>query len=276
MLLPVKPITVKIPTTSSEVVKTITLKVRNADILPVKERAGHVVRLSVGPGTCPALIVDALPDFDRTTAGEQDSVLVTGGKTKTAKVRLRVQAADFTSHNGLAPDRCALRVEASTVQTDNQDPTPSNNVQMVELNVIDAHDSSMTTHESVLKSVNPAKLTIAENATSGTKTVRVKLTNADVGEVLGHAITLAVDTAQSDCPSASVSVLAPSMQTVAGGSTATASVGITMNRDLARSGNAKSPARCTAVLTATGPGVDPKPANNSVRLVVEVNDKNDY
>jgi hypothetical protein len=149
-------------------------------------------------------------------------------------------------------------------------------VQQLELNVIDQHDGSSTTHDSVLKSAAPVTLSIAKNALSGHKTVALKLVNADLGELTGDTITLAVDAAQSDCPSGSVAVSAPAMKTIVGEGRATGHVVVTVSRDALRAGNSKAPARCVAALTATGPGIDPSPSNNSTRLVIDVKDKNDY
>jgi Tol biopolymer transport system component len=279
-LLPAKPITVTLRSGTIEVLKTIALKVRNADVLPVKERSGHQVRLSVGAGDCPALMVEGLPDFNSKMAGDQDVVTLTGGKTKTAKVRLRIKRDDFATHNSLAPARCTLNVSASTALAGNQDPTPRNNLQTLELNVIDKNDApSVGTHESLIKSINPIKLTIKKTATSVTKTIGVKLTNADINppELSGHPIVLSID--QGDCPVGTVAVVPPATLTPAGGATVTAKLTVSATNAGFTATNAKALGRCTAVLTATTSvmgNVEPNQSNNSAHLLIEVNDKNDY
>jgi hypothetical protein len=286
VLLPLKPLTITIPNGATEIVKTISVKARNADLLPTKDRTGHLVRISVAPGDCPALLVDNLADFDGKTPGEQDSVLLKGGQAKTAKVRLRVKALDFATHSSKAPARCTLQVTASTVLVGNEDPTPANNVQSLELNIIDKNDLpasySGTTHESVLKSAVPVKLTISKTATSATKTVSVKVGNADIlptKEDPGHAIALSVDSSTSTCRAGTVTVNPPSSLTVKGGSSGMAKVTVNVNKDDFKAANAKSLGRCTAVLTATTSvigNIEPNSSNNSTHLLIDVNDKTDY
>jgi hypothetical protein len=278
VLLPIKPVKVTIPASGADVVKSVSIKVRNADI---PEQAGHIVQLSVEPGSCPDLIVDGAPDFDSKTAGDQSSILLVGGKTRAAKVRLRIRDADFAPYNGKAPKRCSLVVRASTLVLNNEDPTARNNVQPLEINVLDKSDpgpAMPTEHESVLTSIAPAKLTIAESGAPATKTVRVKVSNADQGDgVSGHSVTVSVD--QGDCPAGTLSVQAPA--TVSVPALANAKVALTVNAATAgfTAANAKSTGRCTALITATTNvmgNVEPDVSNNTSSLVIEVNDKTDY
>src|SRR5262249_24558774 len=153
------------------------VKVRNADILPIPELPGHIVRLSATDGTCPPGTIVGLPDFDTrgTAPGDQDTVLLTGGKKKTATVVLKIAQAEFTTYTHHLQALCTLMVQATTVLANNVDPAPRNNVLPVELNIVDKNDSEQTTvHESEIKSLAPIKWSIGKNSTSmtATKTVR--------------------------------------------------------------------------------------------------------
>ncbi|MBI3784005.1 MAG: PD40 domain-containing protein [Deltaproteobacteria bacterium] len=275
-LVAAKPMNFSIALNATEVVKTVSIKVRNADILPAKEKIGHTVRLSVEPGNCPPLIVDGI-DFDPKTAGDQDTVALTGGKTKAAKVRLRIRRDDFQTHNSKVPARCALTVRATTVLLGNEDPTPRNNVQELEIDVNDKNDSSAAVHESAVQSAVPLKLTIGENGEPVTKSVPVKLINGDLGETAGHDIVLSVD--QGDCPAGTVALAAPSTLTVAGGAKGTAKIIVGASTSGFTAANSASLGRCTALLTATTSvmgNVEPDTTNNTTHLLIEVNDKTDY
>ncbi len=76
------------------------------------QHLGNGVRLTVLPGDCPGIAVDGLPDFDSATSGDQDTALIAGGRSKKAKVRLRLRASDFPNHNPVAPRRCTLQLSA--------------------------------------------------------------------------------------------------------------------------------------------------------------------
>lgn len=276
VLLPLKPMKVTIPVSGAEVLKTLSIKVRNGD---VPEQTGHVVQLSVEPGDCPPLIVDGLPDFDSKTAGEQPTTRIAGGKTKSAKVRLRFKDTDFTPRNGKAPQRCTLLVRATTLAQNNEDPTPRNGVQSLEVNVTDRSDAAVSsTHESLTVSLAPVKLSIGRSAASANKTVSLKLTNADPADGLsGHAIAVGVD--QGDCPATTVSVQPPTSVTVPGSASSTMKLAVNVASHALAVGNAKSPGRCTAAITATTsvPGnLEPDNSNNTTRLMIEVDDKTQY
>lgn len=280
VILPLKPVTATIPVGQTTVIKKLKVKVRNADFRPAPEKPGHVIKLTVADGTCPAGTVVGLPDFNLKVAGDQDSVQVIGGKTKTAVVTLTISntTAGFMSiQNKLAPRRCTLTLRADTPDLNNQDPNSSNNVLTVDLNVLDANQNQTTTDESVIKSINPAKLTIRKTAPtmSATKTVGAKIINADVGEIPGDTITLSA--LDGDCAPGTVTVLAQPTQPIAGGKAAGGKIQISATNAAFTAKNAKSPGRCTAILTATGPlHPDADPSNNTTNLVVDVNDKEDY
>ena len=279
MLLPRNALTVAIAAGKTAVDTSVVVRVRNADVLPRREVPGHTVRLSVHDGTCPAGTVVGLPDFDPKTAGDQDTSVLKGGQTKGARVRLHVVPSVSGTHNPKAPLRCSLQLEASTVALGNEDPTMANNQATLELNVIDKTMPTTTaTHESVIASAPPVKLTIAKNGVAATKDVTVKLTNADpTAETVGHAISLSLGA--SDCPTGTVTLSPATSLTVGGGGTGRLTVAVNATSTAFAASSAKSPARCTATLTATTDvvgNVEPDATNNSTQLIVDVIDKNDF
>lgn len=278
VLLPIPPVTMRIGATQAFATRKLRIKVRNGDLLPARELPGHLVRLSVFDGTCPDGTVVGLPDLDSSAPGVQETAVLAGGRTRTATVELFVDPAAFTTFNAKAPERCTLEIVASAVEPENQDPTPANNVQRVDLDVVDFHDAAQATaHESAIGALRTAKVTIAKNAAAGSRTVRVKLTNADLlpsPEPGGHSIALVL--AGGDCPSETLAL--PPPQNVAGGATVVVPVVITAATADFRSAGPKSPARCTAVLRAlTGvpANVEPESSNDEAQLVIDVVDRND-
>ena len=135
VVLPIKPLNVTIPLGAAAVRKVIRVRVANADIRPVREKPGHIIRLVARDGDCPVGTVDGLPDFDNIIVGAQDVVFLAGGRSKTAAVSLKIDATAFTSFNRKAPRRCTLQFEARLAGTAAIDPTPDNNLMTVELNV---------------------------------------------------------------------------------------------------------------------------------------------
>ena len=279
VLLQIRPVTMSIRAGASAATKNITVKVRNADIVPGKEQPGHVVRVTVGLGDCPAGTVIGAPDFALRTPGDQSTILVPGGKTKAARVRLRVTAADHVTTMPLAPTRCTLLLSATADLDTNQDPTPRNNAQALELNIADATDlPSAATHESVVRSPRPVSVTVRRGSATASKTVTLALANADAAEAAGHPIQASVSSA-GDCPVGTVTVVAPDTVNPAGGTSTSVRLTVQVSAAQFTAANVRSPDRCTAVIEAASsvPGnVEPDPSNNTTRLVIDVNDKNDY
>ncbi len=276
VLQPLKPLSVRIAASGSDLLKTASIKVRNGDF---PEQGGHAVQLSLEPGDCPAGVLDSTPDFDESVAGDQATTLITGGETRTAKVRLRFRDGDFAPHSSKAPQRCTMTVRATSLVLDNQDPTPRNNVQAWEINVTDASDAaSLDLHESALKSASPVRITIGRNATWGSKAITVRLTNADTADgPAGHPISVSVD--QGDCPAGTVSVQSTSTVFAPTGGTVRVKLNIAVASHALRAPSAKSPGRCTALLntsTDVPANVEPDGSNNASRLIVDVVDKNQY
>jgi hypothetical protein len=282
VVLPVNPLTVTIPAGKAFLNRTVSVRVRNAD----NDFLGHRVQLTATSGDCPSGTIAGLPDF-KPSIGSPDSILLGTGKTKVAKVPLRIASAAFSTFNRKAPTRCTITFTADIVgHAGNVDPNPSNNSVSMELNVIDRNDAEMSAvHESVIKSVNPITITIPDAAAAKGKTVGGTVTNADflpTVENPGHLISLA--SSDGDCPLGTVSMpdfdaQTPGFQTsktVKGGASAAAKLTATATAVGFSTPNSKSPIRCTAVLTSSGPGGDTDGSNNTTNLVIDVIDKNDF
>ena len=280
-----QPLTVTLKSGVTSVTKNLIVTVRNADILPTPETPGHTILLTASSTDCPAGTIAGLPDFDAKTPGAQNSVRLAGGKSKSAALPLVITSSGFTTFNHKAQTRCTITLTASS--PGNTDPVATNNVTTVEINVIDKNDPEQSTaHESVIQSISPVTVTLKDGMASTVKNVRPVIGNADIlpaAEVPGHLIT--VTASDGDCPAGTVGIAdydgktpgAQNSATVKGGATKGGPLPLTINASAFATTNAKSPARCTAVLTATGPSnPDPDPSNNTTKLVIDVIDKNDF
>jgi hypothetical protein len=279
VVLPVKPLTVKLAAGTTSVSKTIKVKVRNADTEAFG--LGHEIQLAATSADCPGGTISDVPDFDKTMPGAQDSVFVEAGKTKKALVSLVISSAAFSTFNSKAPKRCTITFTANATEIGNVDPNPNNDSVTLELNVIDENDTPMTAiHESVIATLKPLAVSIKKGLTETVKVVKPVVVNADLAEA-AHAIT--VTATDGTCPAGTVGVVDydPNMGgsqntvTVAGGKSAKGTLAITVASAGFTTTSKKSPGRCTAVLTATGPPGDTDPSNNTTNLVIEVIDNND-
>jgi hypothetical protein len=104
VVLPQGPIKVVIPKGKTQVTKRVSFKVRNVD---TGEPGGHLVDAAMSWDVCSGLTFSQ-PDFDLTTPGIQSTVLLPGGKTKTAVSYVTFDAASFYTPNPLLPARCLL------------------------------------------------------------------------------------------------------------------------------------------------------------------------
>ena len=107
--------------------------VRNADLLPMPERPGHLIHVVAERGTCPAALRLGDPDFSPGRRGIQDAMVVGGGRQHRAAVWVSVDPDGLPS-GGAAPLRCTMLVRA--VGPD-EDPTPADNVAAVEIVICD-------------------------------------------------------------------------------------------------------------------------------------------
>ena len=281
MVVPLRPLNLTIPLGQPFVLKTIMVKVTNGDVKPTVDPVPRPLQLVVTDGDCPAGTVDGLPDFDRTTGGSQDTVMLAGGRSSVAAVPLRIPATAFTSLNKRSPTRCSLTLDVRVVLPGNQDPTPENNFTTLDLSVYDATDSDpMVQHQTAINGVPPLRVNIPQGKTAATRQVRFYVANADTHDVAGHAIT--TKGSDGDCPTGTLgnAVLhkpsAVRQDTIAVGNQKKkgGSIPVTIRAsDFPRS-SPKSPRRCTALLLATGPSGDRDTTNNVTLLVIDVVDLN--
>jgi len=148
-------------------------------------------------------------------------------------------------------------------------------------------DCTLTdTHDSIVLPLKPVTIKLRGNDTARSKTIRVKVRNADVGESPGHTIRLVAD--DGDCPPGTISAgpdfdaATPGGQDsalVAGGSTKSATLVVTVARAAFTSVNTKTPTRCTLALhveaIVAGGNTDPTPSNDGAPLELNVIDQGD-
>ena len=103
----IKPATIKIPKGQTAGAKTVRPAVVNADILPAVEKPGDTLVVTAGDGTCPPGSI-GIVDFDRPTAGAQNTATVKGGAARTGLVPLHIDGALIrATPNAKSPARCA-------------------------------------------------------------------------------------------------------------------------------------------------------------------------
>ncbi|HVM96473.1 MAG TPA: hypothetical protein VMT89_08795, partial [Candidatus Acidoferrales bacterium] len=131
-----KPVTVKVPATATSKTAGASVKVVNADFLPTIEKPGHTITLTAADGTCPAGTVGVM-DYDKKTAGNQNSILLKGGAAKSKALPLTINPGAFHSGNAKSPSRCTASV---SVDKTAGDIDTSNNTTHIEIDVLDHHD----------------------------------------------------------------------------------------------------------------------------------------
>jgi len=241
------------------------------------------MQLTVDDGDCPAGMVVGAPDFDKDSDGDQDSILLRGGKSASAVLRLDIAAASFTRFNRKAPARCTLLLMVEAPGFD--DPAPSNNSVPLEINVFDANDSDQSAvHQSFVTSLKPVALSIRRGADAATKTIKVKAGNADIlAEAEEQGDLLTVTALDGTCPAATVGAVDydaktsgdQNVATVEGGKVASGKLIVTAAAGEVATASSKSPARCIATISVAGPGGDSEASNDTTSLVIDVYDKND-
>lgn len=282
MVRTLRPLKVRLRAGMPAVTKKLRVLVRNND---VDSTTTQTVQLNADTIDCPAGLIAAPPDFERSVAGTQDTIELRGRQTKAALVLINVAAADFATFNEKAPARCTLSFTSSSTTPGNVDPSPSNNTMTMEINVFDGNDVEQTAvHETVMESVrvmHPGKIEVPPGFTTKDALVRIAVTNADA-EAASDLITVTAD--DGDCPPGTVGVAdfdndtdgRQSSVAVGGGAKVTGLLPLTIVAAQFDTVNVRSPARCTALLTATGPGGDSDATNNTTRLVIDVIDHSDF
>lgn len=269
----VKPLNVTIPSHATSVSKTVSVSVTNAD--PKTETAAQPIALTAS-SDCPPGVTIGAAEF-----GFGSSAFLAGGKSKTGKVNVTIASAGITSVNHVTPTRCTIAFLAAVA--DSTDPTLGNASVPLQLNVIDKNDVDQETPgESFIQSPNPITVKIPRNTASVVKSVKVTVGSGDIVSVPPPLETVTVTAGDGDCPPGTVGAVSfPSgsgnQVMVKGGKKQNGTLQLFIDSAAFSTANAKSPARCTAVLTATGAAdPDADPTNNTATLVIDVIDMNDF
>ncbi len=278
VVLPLRPLNVALRAGKSSVAKNVRVTVRNAG------PASQTIQLVASEGDCPGGTLAGLPDFDTHAAGAQDTATLAAGRSKTAVVPLSIASAAFTNATTKTPTRCTLSFTANTLPAgQTYDPTPANNTAILELNVLDGNDNGTAPpHETYVRSVAPLTVSLRAGVSTVTKTTAITVGNGDVGEKLGHDVS--VTASGGDCPAGTVGAVdfdsrtsgAQSSAMVRGGMTKAGTLKVTINAGAFSTPNRKAPARCTALITATGRAGDTDASNNTTKLVIDAIDRNDF
>ena len=269
-----RPVNVTIASGRTSVSTKVRVRVTNADVAPFPETPGHSIKLVASGGDCPPGTIVGLPDFNGYVPGDQDTVQLAGGKSRSASVALNIDSAAFAGLHQQVPMRCTLTFTAAVAQPGvSLDPTLANNVALLELNVVNKNAGG-TTVQPVLKSVAPLKINIPRGQTSVTTKIIPRLGTDANGAPLAQTGALAVS---SDCPANMVNAvnLVPAAAG-SGNSANTMSLLLTVNSAAFTTPHDKCPARCSATLTASGTGIGQQDASRESRLVIDVVDKNDF
>ena len=276
VVLPLKPLTLKIPAGATSVTKAVKVKVRNANAGP--QVTPPLTTVQVIPNTsCTGFLYHYL-DFG---TGANSNANVAPGETATGILSITAPSAQFSPFNLKAPTRCTFTLTAYPTKDFTDEKNESNDVAVLEVNVINANTPEMTaTHETTIASLKPLKVKIGAGRTEVTKTLKLKVGNADylpTAEDPG-AHSIAVPALDGDCPTATVGAVTldgAASVGVQGGKTAKGVAPLTLSAAALDSPSALSPARCRLTLTALGPAGDTDASNNSTQLVIDVIDAND-
>jgi uncharacterized delta-60 repeat protein len=252
VLRPVNPLTVKLNAGHDELTRYVSvfLDAGGGHQIP----AGHTVQLTAADGDCPAGTIISTSDPITFVAD-------------TARVFIHVSRTAFSNATATTPQRCTLAFTAHLAPQDVYDPNPENNSVSLELNVFDLSSVEMSQAGSFsLDSVKPLSAKIARGAAQISKTVKlnVKTTTPDPTQ------TIAITAQDGTCPSGTVGSPTPSSLTLARRHTRVW-LPLTVRSAAFQSRARNSPARCTAVVTATSSGG----TQQTTRINVDVMDSND-
>lgn len=233
-------------------------------------------RLAVSDGTCPPGTVGAA-NFG-IFADAPDRVDLAPGTQAKATVWLHLQSNAFHTPDSKAPARCELQVSAEVLASDNIDPYPGNEVVPVPLDVIDENDVDPKTasNQLVLGALKPLFLRLTRGKSELVKMVTVKVRNGASSDT----VSLSLD--PGDCPPGLVQaplVLRSAREffgvAMTGSSQARAQLPVRFTREMVNSLFPGSPGRCVARLLVSGQQTDADPSNNSIPVVIDLQDDND-
>jgi YVTN family beta-propeller protein/cysteine-rich repeat protein len=267
----VKPVKMTIPSGNMVWTQEFKIKVRNADVTP------HSIQV-VSTDDCSGAIAYSKFGNGQFTL----PVAVEPGKTASGVAYVVVNANSMFQLNHQGVVRCNFTLTASAAGEYTTDPTLSNNVAVLQVDITDENQADMTTvHETTILPAKPVKLKIKDGALSGTRKVKFKVGNADYlptpEAAASHSVS--VTALDGDCPAMTVGT--PSFggdltADVAGGDTATGTVSVTIAAADVTTPSKLLPARCAVTLTAVGPPGDSVSSNNTTSVVLEITDLNDF
>ena len=277
VVVPVKPLRVRIPVRKSAVVKRTYVKVINADA-----EGSQTIRLAAESIDCPGVALASPPDFGGAAAGTSDSVSLLAGRSAVAQLLLIVTAQEFEPSSPLDPHRCSVALTASTVDAEGAtEPTPANNVATLEFDVRRPGGTAQAGDGWAVRSVKPVTVTLTRGAAGATTGVAVRITNVDAAlgpRDPGQALLVTVS--DGDCPPGTVG--APDFERsfpgaqvsryVAPQRTAMATVPVTVDLGMLALGRPNAPARCSALIRVQGTvdHTDRDASNDVTRLVVSL------
>lgn len=280
VVLPRRPLSVRLPSSGQTVTKRMRVAVRNASESPGMD---ITVQLSA-TSDCPPGVLSSEPDFDPSTPVAESATTIAPKRTRKAVLSLSFDPNDFSTPNRLAPLRCRVSLSAVINQPSGAtDPNPSNNAFDVEVNVVDLGDPQMpVVHENVLASLSPTTLRIRKNLSSKSKRITLRVTNADANEPAGDSLSVSV--LSTDCPSGTVGAVdfdpvSPGEQNsviVPGRKTRSGKVELNALAVDVATPSRLSPFRCVTRFGVVGPGSDPETTNNETELILDVYDANDF
>jgi hypothetical protein len=182
-----------------------------------------------------------------------------------AQLPIHITRAAFPDASSTVPQHCTLTATARIEPEDVFDPNLQNNTITVGLDVYVSGTASSSAFS--LESVPPVTATIARGKTAATKSVGLKVSTRSPDRTKEVAITVQDGTCPAGtmgAPSASSVTLKRRRQGV--------SMPLTIQRGAFKSLK-NSPARCTAVVTATGSSFSAK--SQTVKFDIDVTDLND-
>lgn len=268
---PVAPVRAVIRAGESEAFVPLNAVVRHAD----SWGGGTWVQLLARDGSCPAGTVGGA-NFGTFT--QPDQIYLQPGEQAKATVWLRLRAADFSTPDARSPARCNVELEAVPVVADNLDPVPGNERVETVVDVVDKNDtgSKAVPTQTSLRAVKPVSLRIPFGRAMQQKKLNVPVRSAATSQITS------VSMEPGTCPAGIIGpALLPRSVTpfqdvpMRANSQRSAQMLLSVDRSQVSSLFPGSPVRCTAYLIVEGDAADADPSNNTLPVVIDLQDDND-
>lgn len=194
VLLPVKPVSMRIPKGRRELTRILPVTVRNASA----GTGTATFRLRAEDGTCPAGTVSEIElGADATDPG---TAAIAAGRSLRGRLTLRLRSEAFLTPDRRTPLRCAILLRADATAPGNADPLPENNEIRVEIDVVDYNDGDVAATSVVstqIASAPPVALRIAKRSRDRVTTQRIVLRNSGAD---GSRQAVRIYANDGDCP----------------------------------------------------------------------------